>query len=178
MEKEITINWKQTTLSFFYEEMELTEFQKEQYSQQLLSLVKIFDEFKKTELSLDDFSINMNVNLCNDETITLLNSQYRGKDKITDVLSFPLQENIRAGEFDHIIPELELGDIYICYSVCVDQAKEFKIEYFDEFIHLSVHGFLHLCGYDHELSIQEEKLMESLEKKIIDNISQIKKGSC
>ena len=114
--------------------------------------------------------------VCNDAYIQQLNSEHRQKPTITDVLSFPLQENIRVGEFDRFVPELELGDLYICHSVCEKQAQEFSLTFHEEFLHLCVHGFLHLCGFDHEENEVEEKIMEEYEKEIVSNISMSKKG--
>lgn len=96
-----------------------------------------------------------------------INNEYRGKDKATDVLSFPSQDNIRNDEYEVINEELIIGDILICHEVCEAQAKEHEITYLDEFLHLFVHGLLHLYGYDHELSDSEEKLMEEKEKELI-----------
>ena len=69
---------------------------------------------------------------------------------------------------------MEVGDIFVCDSVCRDQAEEFNMTYQDEFIHLCTHGYLHLLGYDHEISQDEEKLMEDLEVQIISEISKLK----
>ena len=137
----------------------------------LSSLALVIEGFLRHDMSIESESFSLNITLCNDEKIKELNSEFRDKNKITDVLSFPLEEDIRSGEFDYFLPHIELGDIYICESVCRKQAKEFKLEFFEEFIHLAIHGFLHLCGYDHEISEQEEKLMESLEAKLISKIS-------
>ena len=170
MEKEINCQFGQVRGDFFFENFDLSVSEQKSYTDCLLKCVKAFNFFLN-----DDFEINkpilLNINLCTDEEMIRNNEQYRNKKKITDVLSFPLQENLRAGDYDSFLPEIELGDIFICHSVCEAQAQEFNIGYFDEFIHLLVHGVLHLCGYDHELNETEEILMESFEKKIIDEIS-------
>ena len=114
---------------------------------------------------------SLNVSLVDEFQIQELNRDHRGKDKVTDVLSFPQEENIRAGEFEFMAPENELGDIVICHQVCVKQAGDFSITYTEEFLHLAVHGFLHILGYDHELSPAEEKLMQGLETDILDQVS-------
>ena len=88
-----------------------------------------------------------------------------------------MEENIRKGDYDDFLPELDVGDILICKSVCQAQAKEFSISYFEEFVHLFMHGFLHVWGYDHELNEKEEKLMFDLEKQLVEKISEIKKES-
>ena len=66
---------------------------------------------------------------------------------------------------------VELGDLFICKSKILTQAKEFSLTPVEEYIHLAVHGFLHLCGYDHELNQKEEALMEGLEEKLIKKVS-------
>lgn len=115
--------------------------------------------------------------LCGESKIRSLNRDYRKKDKITDVLSFPVSENLRKSfsDVELIGPYVMLGDMAICHQKTIAQAKEFKLTYEEEFIHLFVHGILHLMGYDHEISDKEEKLMESWEKKILEYISELKK---
>lgn len=168
MEKEFQIQHSKLELSYLGDEF--TGLQSA-----LSSLANIFSDFLTDDLEQSSFSaIFLNVTLCSSDKIKELNSDYRNKESETDVLSFPVQDNIRNGEVDTFSPELELGDIFICKSVCQSQAEEFSIGFRDEFLHLAVHGFLHLCGYDHELSSEEEKLMERLEEKLIHNISSLK----
>lgn len=117
---------------------------------------------------LEDFQIfNLNLLLVDRDQIQEMNKTYRNKDKVTDVLSFPQYENLRGGSYQILAPEEELGDIIICYDVCRTQANEHSISFREEFLHLAVHGFLHVCGYDHEISESEEKLMEELEEKLL-----------
>jgi probable rRNA maturation factor len=86
-----------------------------------------------------------------------LNSQFLQRDYPTDVLSFPFNENI-PGEGYY------LGDIFICYSIAQEQAKENDIPLEQELFTLMLHGILHLAGYDHEtdggemLTMQEQLL--------------------
>lgn len=114
--------------------------------------------------------------ICGDSRMKKLNSQYRNKDLVTDVLSFPSQENLRSQK-KIIQHEIFLGDLAICHSRIQKQAREFSIGYMDEFIHLFFHGLIHLMGFDHELSKTEEKLMQKWEKKALAEFSKIKKGS-
>lgn len=93
--------------------------------------------------------------LCNDAAIHDLNLQYRGKDRPTDVLSFALNE----GDEPEIIdgPETELlGDIIISLDTAGRQAEEYGHSLERELAYLTVHGILHLLGYDHE--IEEDQL--------------------
>jgi probable rRNA maturation factor len=114
---------------------------------------------------------HLSMTLCGDKRIQSLNSDYRQKNKKTDVLSFPLHESLRFPSDDIIDPMgggiIELGDIFICKEVAIRQAKEFQISFAEEIYHLLVHGALHLIGYDHEISAKEEKLMFSLEEKVL-----------
>ena len=88
-----------------------------------------------------------------------LNRHYRGRDYATNVLSFPaeLPEGVR-------LPLL--GDIVICAPVVAREAKEQKKALADHWAHLTVHGTLHLLGWDHE-DAREAECMEQLEREIL-----------
>lgn len=120
-------------------------------------------------------SLHVSLMICGDERIRKINREYRGKDKVTDVLSFPAHENLRKNKLKHDV--LFLGDLAICHQQTKRQASEFKIGYFDEFIHLFFHGIIHLLGYDHEISLKEEKIMEKWENLALEKFSDIKKGA-
>lgn len=143
------------------------------FPQQVEDVLSVFQGFLnqlyKKELGIKALPTELHVSLVGDQKMKSLNRDYRDKDKTTDVLSFPVYENIRGGE-EFLMGAVELGDIFISYPVLKKQAKEFKISEENEFFHLLVHGFLHLLGYDHELSDEEEKIMESYEKKLVDKI--------
>lgn len=102
-----------------------------------------------------------------------INREHRGKDKVTDVLSFPAQSSLRTSKnLDWIqAGELSLGDLVISLPQAQRQAREFKLTVEEEMVHLFIHGFLHLMGYDHELSSKEEKLMEGLEAKLLEKFA-------
>ncbi len=119
---------------------------------------------------IDSFFVH--ISLCDDEKMRDLNRTHRNKDKSTDVLSFPLYDNIRSGE-EMIFQELEFGDIIISVPVMTKQAHEFKVSVEGEFFHLLTHGLLHLCGYDHEISEEEEKVMEAHEQHLIKEIYEL-----
>jgi probable rRNA maturation factor len=114
----------------------------------------------------------LSLNLCDDEQIQTLNRDYREKDKVTDVLSFPVHDSLRPGEVDEMFMEsiLNLGDVIICKSVAEKQSIEYKVTYEQEITHLLVHGVLHLCGFDHELSEEEEKIMFAHEEVLVEKI--------
>jgi probable rRNA maturation factor len=84
-----------------------------------------------------------------------LNNTYRGKDYATNVLTFPLTEE----------PHL-MGDIIICAPVVAAEALAQNKSLEAHYAHLTVHGILHLHGYDHEIEAQAE-LMESIETAIV-----------
>ena len=94
--------------------------------------------------------------LTDDEALRDLNCKFRGKDKPTDVLSFP------AAEMDRPL----LGDIAVALGVASRDADEQGKTLADHFMHLLIHGYLHLLGYDHETR-QEAKRMEALEIKAL-----------
>ena len=106
--------------------------------------------------------------LCDDPYIHALNRDYRGKDQPTDVLSFALNE----GESEQIIDgpaENLLGDIIISLDTAVCQAEEYGHSLEREIAYLTVHGMLHLLGYDHEeeadkceMRTEEEHILELL----------------
>jgi len=119
--------------------------------------------------------LHVSLLICGDSRIRELNREHRNKDYVTDVLSFPANEDMRGSIYTQ--PELFLGDLAICHPQTKRQAKKFKIGYMDEFIHLFFHGVIHLMGYDHEISKKEENLMEEWEQKALKKFSEIKKGS-
>ncbi|MCM2350340.1 MAG: rRNA maturation RNase YbeY [Bacteriovoracaceae bacterium] len=117
--------------------------------------------------------LHVSLLICGDSRIRELNREYRQKDKVTDVLSFPAHEDLRKSGYQG--EDLFLGDLAICHPQTKRQAKKFDIGYFDEFIHLFFHGTIHLMGFDHEISLKEEKLMEGWEQEALKKFSEIKK---
>lgn len=103
--------------------------------------------------------------LTNDNDIKILNREHRGKNKPTNVLSFPQYPDLKsARESDD--PLLILGDIVVSYQTLRRECKDENKTFPDHFTHLLVHGFLHLLGYDH-MNDKDAKTMESLEVKIL-----------
>lgn len=101
--------------------------------------------------------IEVSVNLVGETKMRELNKKYRRKDKSTDVLSFPLGDGN--------------GDIFICLSIAKSEAKRENITIKQKLARLTVHGFLHLLGYDHEKSKHGAKKMLSLERRILQKLS-------
>ena len=103
----------------------------------------------------------VSVLLLGDRAMRSLNRRYRGKDRTTDVLSFPLRE----GSFPRVQRHL-LGDIVISLPTAARQAKAAGGTLLDEIDRLLVHGFLHLLGYDHERGRREARRMEMRENRL------------
>lgn len=105
-----------------------------------------------------------------DKEIHALNREWRQRDKPTNVLSFPMLErpDLLALESDGP-PEL-LGDIALAHETCAVEAAEKGVPLEHHAAHLMVHGFLHLAGYDHEISPEDAEAMEALEVKALELI--------
>lgn len=101
------------------------------------------------QLGQGDRSVELSVRLTGDEEVHALNSEWRGKDKPTNVLSFPMAEEDELEMAAAPGPELMLGDIILAHGVCVAEAEEKAIPLQDHAAHLMIHGTLHLLGYDH-----------------------------
>lgn len=95
-----------------------------------------------------------------------INQKYRNKNYPTDVLSFSRLE-------DHLMPgaHIDIGDIVICLPIAKKQAVLYHESLRQELERLTVHGVLHLFGYDHEISKKEERKMFSLQNKILKLLS-------
>ena len=94
-------------------------------------------------------AVELSVRLTSDEDVRALNAHWRGKDKPTNVLSFPMSEQYELEQADEDGPELMLGDIVLAKGVCEREAAEMEIPFERHATHLLVHGTLHLLGYDH-----------------------------
>ncbi len=125
----------------------------------------------KTVLAEENIDMNAEVSLSivDNCKIRELNMEFRNKDAVTDVLSFPLTEN---GEFD-VNPETDcimLGDIVISAERAKEQAKTYGHSFEREMCFLVVHSMLHLLGYDHENGEKDEKVMFDKQKRILNMI--------
>lgn len=111
--------------------------------------------------------VEISVKLSDDAEVQSLNAAYRGKDKPTNVLSFPmvqidLIDAIDIGDDGETL----LGDIILAYETCVREAAEKGISLADHVTHLIAHGALHLVGYDHEEE-SEAIAMETMETRAL-----------
>ncbi len=93
--------------------------------------------------------VELSVRLTGDDEVRALNAQWRGKDKSTNVLSFPMAEADELKSADSVGPELMLGDIVLARGVCAAEAADKAIPVEQHAAHLIVHGTLHLLGHDH-----------------------------
>lgn len=93
-----------------------------------------------------------------------LNLEYRGKDKPTNVLSFPSD---LPDEMAAILDSFPIGDLVICIPVVLQEALDQQKTPIEHFTHMLVHGTLHLMGYDHETSEADAEEMEALEIEIL-----------
>lgn len=120
---------------------------------------KISCALEKTAEHLEkDFSgTEVSVVFSNDRQVQNLNKTFRHKDNPTNVLSFPSEE---SGE---------LGDIILAYETVMREAEENGISPLHHTLHLIIHGFLHLLGYDHEKE-DEAQEMENLEIRILKDL--------
>ena len=114
-----------------------------------------FKKWAKAALRVDT---EVTIRIVDEAEGRALNSTYRGKDYATNVLTFPLTET----------PHL-MGDIIICAPVVMAEAAAQNKSLVAHYAHLTVHGVLHLHGYDHEIEAQAE-LMESLEITILQKL--------
>ena len=126
---------------------------------------------EQTGVAVPENLFEVSVTICNDEYIHELNKEYRGKDKATDVLSFPILE------FD--TPEVMtlLGDIIISVDTASKQAEEYGNTLERELCFLAVHSSLHLLGYDHENGGLEAVKMREKEEAVLTRVGLKRNGS-
>ena len=117
----------------------------------------------KTLKKIDHTENDLTVRLVEECEIQQLNRDYRGKDKPTNVLSFPF-EDVPEAEYEY------LGDIIICMDVVRNESAQQDKDFESHFAHMVIHGTLHLCGYDHQ-SDEEAEVMEALEQTLLKEIS-------
>ena len=101
------------------------------------------------QLTQSSRGVELSVRLTSDEEVQALNSKWRGKEKPTNVLSFPQLEQEQFANVSEEGPELLLGDLVLARGVCTSEAEEKRVPLEDHAAHLIVHGTLHLLGYDH-----------------------------
>ena len=113
------------------------------------------------QLAQSERPVELSVRLTGDEEVRTLNASWRGKDKPTNVLSFPQIEPAELSNVGSDGPELMLGDLVLARGVCEREAAEKAIPMESHAAHLIVHGTLHLLGYDH----QDDSSAEDMESR-------------
>jgi probable rRNA maturation factor len=112
-------------------------------------------------------NISVNIILTDNKFIRSINKVYRKKNSPTDVISFAYRDDL----FPSLTGEIEeLGDVYISLEKASGQSLNYGVSLKDELKRLLIHGILHLLGYDHEISDEEEKKMSDMEDKIFNEI--------
>lgn len=129
-------------------------------------IIKDFEKSTEVILEMENIreDVEVSVSFVNEDEIKKLNRDYRDKDKITDVLSFPT-------EMDYHIEgvPLILGDVVICSKRAKEQSEEFGHSFQRELVYLYVHSMFHLLGYDH-LVEDDKLLMRQKEKEALKRI--------
>lgn len=111
-------------------------------------------------------SLEISIDFADNAQMQYLNKTFMGKDKPTNVLSFPSLE-IKHADFSAVTDDdLYLGDIAISDEIIAKEALEQNKLFIDHFTHMMVHSFLHLCGFDH-MQEDEATKMESMEIDIL-----------
>ena len=125
------------------------------------------------DLADADRSVEISVTLTGDEEVRALNAKWRGKDKPTNVLSFPMADEHDLMRANVSSAELLLGDIVLARGVCEAEAADKGVSVEDHATHLMVHGTLHLLGYDHhedgEANDMESREVRALKRLGISN---------
>lgn len=123
-------------------------------------------------ISVADADVEIGVTIVSDDEILELNREYREKDSVTDVLSFPQFEELEGIEealTDENESSLLLGDVVICYDQAMRQAEEYGTGTTRELLYLFVHSVMHLMGYDHE-NEEDKKIMRTHEEAVLEGI--------
>lgn len=118
-----------------------------------------------------DIPCYVSITVVEEDEIKEINSQHRGIDSVTDVLSFPVV-NLIDGSFDENAGDfyegrLILGDVVLCAKRAKEQSEEFGHSYDRELGYLTCHSVLHLLGYDHELE-EEREVMRQKEEAVME----------
>ena len=121
------------------------------------------------QLATSDRAVELSVRLTGDREVQALNSKWRGKDKPTNVLSFPLLENHELDQTNIAGPEMLLGDIVLAGGFCKSEAEAQGVTFESHASHLVIHGTLHLLGYDHHED-EEAADMEAREIRALSRI--------
>lgn len=131
--------------------------------QTVIKAVETTVEFANLPHLAKDRPLEICMVLANDDLVQILNREYRGKDKPTNVLTFAALDGESAPDPGG---QLSLGDVFLSLETLRQEAEEQNKPFHDHLIHLCVHGTLHLLGYDH-IEEDDATVMEMLEIKIL-----------
>ncbi len=129
---------------------------------------------KALELEECDFDAEISITLVDNEAIREINREQRGIDSVTDVLSFPMLEfdkDTADAEFDYDGDMVMLGDIVISLERAREQAREYNHSFKREVAFLIAHSMLHLLGYDHVTSKEDERIMFEKQDRILNELN-------
>lgn len=125
------------------------------------------------EENMEDSKLSITVTLTTPENIQEINKKYRGIDKATDVLSFPMFEkkeiDLKIKNKDYKYEDI-LGDIIISIEKVQEQAEEYGHSFERELSYMLVHGFYHLMGYDH-IEEEDKKIMRPKEENVLSKLN-------
>ena len=119
-----------------------------------IELLNDYVKYVVDELNLEDCEFN--IIIIDNERIHEINREYRNVDRVTDVISFAMEDNMDIKYEDFRL----LGDIYISIDRCYEQALEYGHSRVREICFLATHGILHLLGYDHMKEDEEEEMFK------------------
>lgn len=136
------------------------------------SLKKLIRRSVSESLAYEGFCnhCTVSVTFTDNEGIRALNAEYRGIDRETDVLSFPLTDFEGGEEPPADEPEVSLGDVVLSLEKTQAQAEEFGHSFEREVAFLCVHSMLHLLGYDHVNSEEEDIEMRRRQREILERM--------
>ena len=145
-----------------------------EYTRNAYAIKRVVREAVRATLYCEKFDADaeLSVSFVTNATIRELNLAHREKDSATDVLSFPMYTREEIAE---IVPEEDdtvmLGDIVLSLERAADQAEELGHGFLREVAFLTIHSTLHLLGYDHELSAEEEEKQCARQREILDSMA-------
>lgn len=136
-------------------------------------LEKVIREVLTVE-KVDQEKCEISLSFVDEEKIRQLNKDFRSIDRVTDVLSFPIEDFFNEDR-ENILekPYLMLGDVVICLDVARKQADDLGHSFEREVMYLTCHSILHLLGYDH-IEDDDKKIMRKREKEVMKNLGVFK----
>ena len=127
-----------------------------------IKILKPLLEYARKIENLENTELEFNIIIVDNERIHKINKEYRNIDRPTDVISFALEDSEGVEPENYRI----LGDIYISIDKVKEQANAYGHSETRELAFLTIHGFLHLLGYDH-MEPEEEKIMFAKQEEIL-----------